>query len=153
MAIQFTHLSDLKQCDEVFALYRGDNGTLGWMPKGAFAEGILNRRLLIAIDEVDRFIGYLLYRVVSRRATIAHLCVAKEVRGKGVAAGLISALKTHTSELDGITVKCRNDFDAHKFVFTGAGKTDDNGHLPADRGHVRVLATLLPRNTTSSRKS
>jgi len=93
MAIQFTHLSDLKQCDEVFALYRGDNGTLGWMPKGAFAEGILNRRLLIAIDEVDRFIGYLLYRVVSRRATIAHLCVAKEVRGKGVAAGLI---KRHT---------------------------------------------------------
>jgi len=115
MPMKITHLSDLKQCDAVFALYRGDSGTLGWMPKGAFAEGIMNRRLLVAIDQAGRFVGYLLYRVVGRRATIAHLCVSKEVRGKGVAASLVTALKEHTSELDGITLKCRNDFDAHRF--------------------------------------
>jgi GNAT superfamily N-acetyltransferase len=139
MPMKITHLSDLKQCDAVFALYRGDSGTLGWMPKGAFAEGIMNRRLLVAIDQAGRFVGYLLYRVVGRRATIAHLCVSKEVRGKGVAASLVTALKEHTSELDGITLKCRNDFDAHRFWprmgFVAKGSARGRG---ADRAELTV---------------
>lgn len=139
MAIKITHLNDLKQCDEVFALYRGDSGTLGWMPKGAFAEGIMNRRLLVAIDDEERFVGYLLYRVVGRRATIAHLCVSKEVRGKGVAASLVTALKEHTSELDGITLRCRNDFEAHRFWprmgFVAKGTSRGRG---ADRAELTI---------------
>lgn len=115
MPIEVLHLDSLNRCDEVFALYRSDSGTLGFMPKGAFEEGILNRRLLVAKDEVGRLLGYLLYRLVGRRASIAHLCVAKDTRGKGVASHLVSALKEHTSDLDGITLKCRNDFEAHRF--------------------------------------
>lgn len=113
--VRVTHLSNLQQCDEVFALYRGDSGTLGFMPRGAFEEGIQNRRLLVASDDTGRLIGYLLYRIVGSRASIAHVCVAKQARGKGVAINLVSALKEHTADLDGITLKCRNDFEAHRF--------------------------------------
>lgn len=115
MPIQITHLRNLEQCDRVFALYRGDSSTLGFMPKGAFEEGILNRHLLVGIDDFGQLAGYLLYRIVGRRATIAHLCVAKEFRDKGVSVSLVSALKVETANLDGIVLKCRNDFEAHKF--------------------------------------
>lgn len=139
MAVTVTHLTDLAKCDDVFALYRGDCGTLGWMPKGAFVEGIANRRLLVASDESGGLLGYLLYRVVGRKATIAHLCVTKQARGKGLAANLVNALKSHTADLDGITLKCRNDFAAHQFWprlgFVAKGTTRGRG---VDRAELTI---------------
>lgn len=139
MSIQITHLNDLKQCDEVFALYRGASGTLGWMPKGAFEEGILNRRLLVATGDAGQLVGYLLYRVGGRMATIAHLCVTRDQRGKGVASGLVTALKQHTAELDGIRLKCRTDFEANGFWprmgFVAKGKACGRG---GDRAELTI---------------
>ncbi|WP_395715947.1 GNAT family N-acetyltransferase [Prosthecobacter sp.] len=157
MAVQISHLTDLAKCDEVFALYRGDSGTLGWMPKGAFAEGIENRRLLVAKSDSGSLLGYLLYRVVGRKATIAHLCVSKEARGKGVAASLVDELKKQTADLDGITLKCRNDFDAHRFwprmgfVAKGVarGRGADRAELTiwhVDHGHPDLF-TIEPTKT------
>jgi predicted nucleic acid-binding protein len=139
MSVFITHLTDHTQCDNVFALYRSDSGTLGWMPKGAFVEGITNRRLLVASDDSGSLLAYLLYRVVGRKATIAHLCVSKQARGKGLAASLVNALKTHTAELEGITLKCRNDFDAHRFWprqgFVAKGTTRGRG---VDRAELTI---------------
>lgn len=157
MAVQITHLTDLAKCDEVFALYRGDSGTLGFMPKGAFAEGIVNRQLLVATSDAGSLMGYLLYRVVGRKATIAHLCVCKEARSKGVAARLVDELKTQTADLDGITLKCRNDFDAHRFwpkmgfVAKGVarGRGADRAELTiwhVDHGHPDLF-TIEPTKT------
>lgn len=101
--------------------------------------------------------GYLLYRVVGRKATIAHLCVCKEARSKGVAARLVDELKTQTADLDGITLKCRNDFDAHRFwpkmgfVAKGVsrGRGADRAELTiwhVDHGHPDLF-TIEPTKT------
>jgi hypothetical protein len=50
MLIEIFHLSNQERCDDVFALYCKDAGTLGFMPRGAFEEGIAKSRLLVATD-------------------------------------------------------------------------------------------------------
>jgi hypothetical protein len=69
--INVQHLSRQDRCDEVFALYRKDSCTLGFMPRGAFEEGITKGTLLIATDYKDQILGCLLYRVAHGYASIA----------------------------------------------------------------------------------
>lgn len=114
MPVTIRHLSQQDRCDDVFALYRKDSCTLGFMPRGAFEEGITKGTLLVAMDGHDQILGYLLYRVAHAYASVAHLCVAAEVRGCGTGKALVDQLKSHTTHLDGINLKCRRDFAAHK---------------------------------------
>lgn len=80
MPVTIQHLSRQDRCDEVFALYRKDSGTLGFMPRGAFEEGITKGTLLVATDDQDQILGYLLYRVGAR------LCIHRApLRGSGCA--------------------------------------------------------------------
>lgn len=83
------------------------------MPRGAFEEGIAKGTHLVATDDRDEIHGYLLYRVAHGVATIAHFCVAAEVRGCGTGKALVDQLKSLTTHLDGIKLKCRRDFAAH----------------------------------------
>ena len=114
MPIPIHHLSNQGRCDDVFALYRKDAGTLGFMPRGAFEEGTAKGTLLVATDSQDKILGYLLYRVAGGYASIAHLCVATTARGGGIGKSLVDELKRLTTHLDGIKLKCRRDFDAHR---------------------------------------
>jgi len=84
------------------------------MPRGAFAEGIAKRTLLVALDGQDQILGYLLYRVVNGVASIAHLCVSSASRGSGIGTTLVDEIKRLTIHLDGIRLKCRRDFPAHR---------------------------------------
>ncbi len=52
------HLSNQDRCDDVFSLYRKDSGKLGFMPRGAFEEGIVKGTLLVATDGQDQILGY-----------------------------------------------------------------------------------------------
>ncbi|MDB6071229.1 MAG: family N-acetyltransferase, partial [Verrucomicrobiales bacterium] len=131
------HLSDLGRCEDVFALYRKDSSTLGFMPRGAFVEGISKRTLLVAIDGQEQILGYLLYRVTHGVASIAHLCVSPATRGIGIGKALVDELKRLTTHLDGIKLKCRRDFPAHRqwpkwgFIARGTaiGRGADNAEL------------------------
>ena len=59
MPVTIYHLSTQDRCDDVFALYRKDTGTLGFMPRGAFEEGIAKGTLLVATDDQNQILGYL----------------------------------------------------------------------------------------------
>lgn len=158
MQITLSHLSEQKRCDDVFALYRKDSCTLGFMPRGAFEEGIAKGTLLIAVDENDQILGYLLYRVTHGVASIAHLCVAPAARGNKIGKALVDELKHLTTHLDGIKLKCRRDFDAHrqwpKWGFVARGSTVGRGadsaelviwHL--DHHSDDLISAIVPRKT------
>lgn len=158
MSFTIQHLSRQDRCDDVFALYRKDSGTLGFMPRGAFEEGIYKRTLLVATDGQDQILGYLLYRVARGFASIAHLCVATAARGGGIGKSLVDELKLLTTHLDGIKLKCRRDFDAHrqwpKWGFVARdksiGRGADNAELVIwhlDHNPVDLLSSLPLRKT------
>jgi GNAT superfamily N-acetyltransferase len=158
MPINIHQLSHQDRCDEVFALYRKDAPTLGFMPRGAFEEGIAKGTLLVAMDAADQIHGYLLYRVAHGVASIAHLCVAQAARGGGIGKALVDKLKALTTHLDGIKLKCRRDFDAHRqwpkwgFIAKGSatGRGADNAELVIwhlDHNRDDLFSTCRPDKT------
>lgn len=115
MNICISLLDDASRLSEVFALYRKFSGTLGNMPRGGFEEAIAKGNLIIAKDDAGHLLGYVLYRITNRMACVAHVCVRKEARGRKVANRMLDHLKQASVHLDGIKLKCRNDYDAHRF--------------------------------------
>ena len=128
------------------------------MPRGAFAEGIAKRTLLVAIDGQEQILAYLLYRVAHGVASIAHLCVSPAARGRGIGKALVDELKRLTTHLDGIKLKCRRDFPAHRqwakwgFIARGQaiGRGADNAELVIwhlDHNADDLLSSLPLRKT------
>ncbi len=74
------------------SLHRLHSKTLGFLPAGAFEENAQGGRIITAVEK-DILLGYLLFRVARGRASIVHLCAAKEARGRGVARLLVEHLK------------------------------------------------------------
>ena len=101
------HLSAVKD------LWREHSDTLGFLPAGAFVDYARDRHILVALQD-SVCVGYLLYRVVRDRATVAHFCVATGARRQGVARALMDSLVASTRKCRGIVLSCRRDFDASK---------------------------------------
>lgn len=98
--------------DTVKELWRLNSATLGFFPKGAFAERAKKRQILVALDPEAGCVGYLLYRESYDRITIVHLCVNKEHQNKKVARLLVKHLKQITQEkYRGIGLHCRRDYN------------------------------------------
>lgn len=139
MNIRISPLEDSSRLGEVFALYRKSSATLGNMPRGGFVEGQAKGTLLGAFDRDGRLVGYILYRISRRTACIAHVCVANDARGRGISFLMLDYLKQTTSHLDGIKLKCRNDFEAHslwpKAGFISRGRAIGRG---ADAAEMTV---------------
>ena len=106
--------------ESVMALHRADSRQLGFFPRGAFEEHARAGRILLAFDERNEVVGYLLYRVAKQRAMIVHLCTAPSARRTGVARSLVETLKRVTKPLAGIGLHCRQDYDA-KYVWARFG--------------------------------
>jgi predicted nucleic acid-binding protein/GNAT superfamily N-acetyltransferase len=104
--------ADSRFLQAVIALHRSDGKNLGMFPKGAFLEHANSRWILVAHDDNDKCLGYLLYREAKERATIVHLCVRLESRSKGVGRALVDMLKADTKHLRGIGLYCRRDYEA-----------------------------------------
>jgi GNAT superfamily N-acetyltransferase len=110
--------------DEVKSLGKANSRTLSLFPKGAFDDYIWRGNVLVALDQNDSFLGYLLYGInkKERRATIYHLCIKESHYGKGIARLLIEHIKNITRELIDIRLKCRQDYGIdgmwEKFGFT-----------------------------------
>lgn len=119
------HLAAVKK------LGRENAYTLGFLPEGAFDERAQKKQIVAAIDENERCVGYLLYRIANRKAKIVHLCIDESSRCKGVARVLIENLKLTTKDLLGISLKCRRDYEAtkvwKKFGFIPIGESKGRG--------------------------
>src|SRR5437870_4863141 len=98
--------------DAVIALHRTDGQNLGMFPKGAFQEYARAKWILVAVGDDGFCVGYLLYREAKERAIIAHLCVRRDSRAKGVGRSLVEKLKADTKHLRGIGLYCRRDYEA-----------------------------------------
>jgi predicted GNAT family acetyltransferase/predicted nucleic acid-binding protein len=107
---------------QVQELWKQNASRLGFFPKGAFEEHKNKKLIIIAVDEKDECLGYLLYRITKNKTAITHLCVDENKRGQGIAKKLVDFLIQQTKHTAGIILKCREDyFGTHiweKFGFT-----------------------------------
>src|SRR5882672_8674618 len=105
--ITVTRIRDnLVHLDAVKRLAKENERTIGLFPFGAFNEYAVDGRILVAIDESNKCVGYLLYRTSRDRATIVHLVVDDAARSKGVARSLVQHLLNSTKHLLGVGLKC-----------------------------------------------
>lgn len=112
--IKIDVINDNSHIDKVKSLWRENSQTLGFFPDGAFEDHAAKRTILLAIDEKNNCIGYLLYRISKDKTSITHLCIDAACRGKGIAKLLVNKLVDITKETRGISLKCRKDFPANR---------------------------------------
>lgn len=105
---QSPHLESVKR------LWRSHSATLGFLPEGAFRDYARERHVVIALDDNEACVGYLLYRIVRDKAAIAHFCVAPECRRSGYARAMLNWLIDATKKQRGIMLSCRDDYEASK---------------------------------------
>jgi GNAT superfamily N-acetyltransferase len=143
-------------------LWRRHSDTLGFLPAGAFEEYARNRQVLAGVDGTGALIGYTIYRVTGRRASIAHLCVSPAARGTGVSRHLFNAIKTRVADCDDIVARCRRDYPASAiwprlgFLAAGeaCGKGSDGTTLTIwryDIQHLPLLAACTKRGGNTLR--
>jgi len=107
-------LSSEDELEAVLALYRKHKATLGLMPDGAFQQRAESGQIYVAKED-QTVVGYLLFAVnLNNEVRIAHLCVAREFRNRGLSRKFISALTRDYDSYSRIRLNCRSDFDAAK---------------------------------------
>ncbi len=146
--------------DQVKELGKVNSNTLSLFPEGAFDKYIWEGKVLVALDENDTFLGYLLYTIKKkeRRVRIYHLCLKKEFRGQGIARYLVEYIKSITREFVDIHLKCRQDYDIdgmwEKFGFTPMDEKSGNNKLGKlvttwvyNHGHPDLFSTIVNPKT------
>ncbi|MFI5526103.1 GNAT family N-acetyltransferase [Streptomyces platensis] len=107
--------------DAVIAL--GDRYTkfLGLLTPPAYRKHADDGGLLVAV-EGEEVVGYALFGLPKRslHVRLAHLCVAEEHRGKGIARLLVEAIRERHTHRLGIRAKCRRDYGLSG-MWTGLG--------------------------------
>lgn len=122
--------------DAVVALADENKATLGLFPRGAFEDHAGRKNIVAAVAENGDLQGYLMFRVVRRSETavITHLCVAPDLRGRGIAEALVNHLKRETKNLVGIRLRCRKDYKENrvwpKFGFSAIREVPGGGKEP-----------------------
>ncbi|UQS30260.1 GNAT family N-acetyltransferase [Streptomyces fradiae] len=95
------------------AIALGDRYTkyLGLLTPPAYRKHAEDGGVLVAVDD-EEVVGYALFGLPRRNpyVRLAHLCVAEEHRGKGVARELIEAIRGRHAHRLGIRAKCRRDY-------------------------------------------
>ncbi|HEY3429650.1 MAG TPA: GNAT family N-acetyltransferase, partial [Cyclobacteriaceae bacterium] len=100
--------------EEVIALAKQNSVTLGFMPKDAFVAHA-DKGMLLGVLDGTSLIGYCLFRIANskQRISIAHLCIAKSARRKGIGKKVINWLHEQYGKLyRGISLSCREDFES-----------------------------------------
>ncbi|CAL9413094.1 GNAT family N-acetyltransferase [Streptomyces sp. enrichment culture] len=97
--------------DAVIALGNQYTKYLGLLTPPAYRKHAEDGGLLVAVDD-EEVVGYALFGLPKRSlyVRLAHLCVAEEHRGKGVARELIDAIRARHAHRLGIRAKCRRDY-------------------------------------------
>ena len=105
--------------DKVIELGDRHRNQLGPMPYSGFREAAANSNMTLAVRDLDDgsedLAGYCLYAPTvraDRYARLAHLCVAENARGHGVARRLVDAVMERCDDRLGLRLKCRDDWEA-----------------------------------------
>ncbi|MEE9352190.1 MAG: GNAT family N-acetyltransferase [Thiotrichaceae bacterium] len=144
------HLALLNQ---VIKLGDANKKYLGFFAEGAFKDVAKLGHILIAVNNNNKVLGYLLYRVVKTKnqVSIVHLCVDARYRKKNIANKLVQELKNLSKEFYGISLYCRRDYDSNSFwpnvgfAFNGEKKgrgrdKKDLTHYWYDHGHPDIFS-------------
>lgn len=105
----------LKDCESpwfnhVLKLWGINRKTLGFMPEMGFVEYANKGTVLVAISG-DNFLGYAMYGISRGWARLIHLSVESSANRTGVATKILEELKKVTTDLDGVFLSCRKDYN------------------------------------------
>ena len=109
------HRLDAGDVDAVDRLRKANGATLGFMPREALL-GHLQRGWVLGAKCGDGALAaYILFANRRRDVRVAHVCVCRELRGKGLAKKLMERLATDSRNqgLLALELHCRRDFDAN----------------------------------------
>ena len=106
---------DADEVDAVDRLMKANNATLGFLPREALRDYLGKGWVLGAKRGDGSLAAYLLFANRTRDVRVAHLCVARVFRGKGLASQLMERLATvsRSRGLLSLELHCRRDFDAN----------------------------------------
>jgi GNAT superfamily N-acetyltransferase/predicted nucleic acid-binding protein len=146
--------------DQVKALGKANAKTFSLFPKGAFDDRIWQGTVLVALDENENFLGYLLYTIKKkeRQVRVYQLAVKEEHQGKGIARQLMQHIKEITRNLVDIRLVCRQDYDVNgmweKFGFTPMDEKSGKNKLGKlvttwvyNHGHPDLFSTVVSPKT------
>jgi GNAT superfamily N-acetyltransferase len=104
--------NDREVVAQAIALGDQNKRTLGFLPHKAYDQASAAGTLL-AVVEHGQVLAYALYSLPRQVVRLTHLCVSDGARGQGLARLLIDAISERHEDRFGITLKCRNDYDAN----------------------------------------
>ena len=146
--------------DQVKALGKANAKTFSLFPKGAFDDRIWQGTVLVALDENENFLGYLLYTIKKkeRQVRVYQLAVKEEHQGKSIARQLIEYIKGITRDLIDIRLVCRQDYGIdgmwERFGFTPMHEGSGNNNLGKlvttwvyNHGHPDLFSTIVSTKT------
>lgn len=136
----------------VFELAERHKKWLGVLAPVVYAENAAAGRILVAIRD-GRLLGYVMFYVARRRVRVAHLCVEPDVRRLGVGRLLIDELSRLHGNQDGISLRCRRDWEATRAwpklgfeVRSNRAGRSEAGHLLTawwrDHGHPDLFSSV-----------
>ncbi len=149
--------------DQVISLGDRNAHSLGHFPRAAFKREAGKGRIIVALSDDNRVVGYLLYRVARGRAVVQHLCVDEGNRRAGVARMMVDALKQSTKNLISIECHCAKEFENAlkawlRLGFIHVGEKPGRGfnqrpliRLAYDHGHSHLFSShedVLAESTT-----
>ncbi|MGJ8697713.1 MAG: GNAT family N-acetyltransferase [Verrucomicrobiaceae bacterium] len=122
--------------DRMKRLYKGFKKDLGFFPDGAFRQYLSGGECLGVIDSEKKLRGYLIFNEGTDGVRIIQICVCPSTHGKGYAKRLVDKLKSKFSSKLYLRLKCRRDFDAHRF-WTHMGFVVHNEEVGKSKeGHI-----------------
>lgn len=110
---------------------------LGLYPAGALLEAIRDERVIAAFRE-NELLGYVLFDLPRSDIRLVHLCIAVGSRRLGIARKLVDEIQKRHPDRDGIRLKCRRDYEAHK-IWPKLGFQAQS--LPSGRGKQKAEMT------------
>lgn len=102
-----------KDLDAVVSLGDLFKRYLGLYPRGAILEALVEGRVIGAFLG-DNLVGYALFDLPRSDIRLVHLCINPESRKAGIARRLVDEIQHRNPDRDGIRLKCRRDYEAHK---------------------------------------
>lgn len=143
--------------DDVVGLGDKYKPSLGLMRYEAYRE-YLKAGTVFGVYANDELCAYALFALPRREIRLAHLVVEEAHRGQGLAAMLVDSIRTKYSDLQGIFVRCRPDWDANAMwphlgfvpVASVKGRAASGSELTSwrlDFGHADLFSAQVEETT------
>ena len=110
---------DASDVDAVDRLMKANSATLGFLPHEALLAYLQKGWVLGAECSDGSLAAYILFANRTNDVRIGHVCVCRELRGKGLARKLMErlAMDSRNQGLLSLELHCRRDFDSNVVYF------------------------------------